>query len=81
MKELNRDLDSLNSLFEKRSIEKKHKDRLDGKYKIRRKRLNIVREEMKQRIGLQKLNNSTLVLTNIDRIGFFATIKDNFFND
>ena len=81
LKELVRDLDSLSNLFEKRSIEKKHKDRLDRKYNIRRKRLNIVREEMKQRIGLQKLNSSTLVLTNINRIRFFSTIKDNFFND
>ena len=40
----------MNNLLEKRNIKKKHKDRLEKKYNIRRKRLNIVREEMKQRI-------------------------------
>ena len=71
LKELNRDLDSLNNLFEKRSIEKK--------IQHLKKETQHLREEMKQRIGLQKLNSSTLVLTNINRIGFFSTIKDNFF--
>ena len=40
----------MNNLLEKRNIKKKHKDRLEKRYNIRRKRLNIVREEMKQRI-------------------------------
>ena len=40
----------MNNLIEKRNIKKKHKDRLEKRYNIRRKRLNIVREEMKQRI-------------------------------
>ena len=34
----------------KRNITKKHKDRLERRYNIRRKRLNIVREKIKQRI-------------------------------
>ena len=40
----------MNNLIEKRNIKKKHKDRLEKRYNIRRKRLNIVKEEMKQRI-------------------------------
>ena len=50
LKELSRDLDFVNNLLEKRNIKKKHKDRLERRYNIRRKRRNIVREEMKQRI-------------------------------
>ena len=48
--ELNRDLDFVNILLETRNIKKKHKDRLERKCNIQRKRLNTVREEMKQRI-------------------------------
>ena len=51
LKELSQDLDFVNNLLEKRNIKKKHKDRLERKYNIRRKRLNIVRKEMKQRIN------------------------------
>ena len=40
----------MNNLIEKRHIKKKHEDRLATKYNIQRKRLNIVREEIKQRI-------------------------------
>ena len=40
----------MNNLLEKRNIKKKHKDRLERKYSIRRKRFNIVRENMKQQI-------------------------------
>ena len=47
LKELSRDLDFVNSLIEKRNIKKKHEDRLERRYNIRRKRRNIVREEMK----------------------------------
>ena len=50
MNELSGDLDFVNDLLEKRNIKKKHKDRLERRYNIRRKRLNIVREEVKQRI-------------------------------
>ena len=50
LKELSQDLDFVNNLLEKRNVKKKHKDRLERKYNIQRKRLNIVREEIKQRI-------------------------------
>ena len=64
LKELNQDLDLVQILLEKRNIKKKHKDRLERKYNIRRKRVNIVWEEMKQRItamgAKNKLFNSTI---------------------
>ena len=50
MKELRPDLDFVNNLLEKGNIKKKHKEGLEKRYIIRRKRLNIVREEMKQLI-------------------------------
>ena len=50
LKELSEDLDFMKILLEKRTIRKKHRDRLKRKYDIRRKRVNIVREEMKQQI-------------------------------
>ena len=45
LKELSRDLDFVNNLLEKRNIKKKHKDRLERRYNIRRTRLNFVREK------------------------------------
>ena len=48
MKELSRDLGLMSNLFEKRNIKKKNKDRLGRRCNIRRKRLNIVKEEMKK---------------------------------
>ena len=56
LKELSRDLDFVNNVLEKRNIKKKHKHRLEKKYNVRRKRLNIVREEMKQRIKAVGVN-------------------------
>ena len=47
LKEPRRDLDFVNNLLEQRNIKKKHKDRLERRYSIRRKRLNIVKGEMK----------------------------------
>ena len=46
--ELSQDFDFVNNLLEKSNIKKKHKDRLERRCNIRRKRLNIVREEIKQ---------------------------------
>ena len=50
LKELSRDLHFVNNLREKRNIKKKHNHVLERKYNIRRKKLKIIREEMKQRI-------------------------------
>ena len=70
LKELSRDLDFVNNLLEKRNMKKKHKDRLERRYNIRRKRFNIVREEMKQRIKAVGA-----------KIKILSTMKDEFFND
>ena len=51
MNELSRELDIVNNLLEEIKNKKKHKDRLERKHNIQTKRLNIVREEMKQRIN------------------------------
>ena len=40
--ELSQDFDFVNNLLEKSNIKKKHKDRLERRCNIRRKRLNIV---------------------------------------
>ena len=50
MRELSREFEFANILLKKRDFKKKHKDRLERKYNIQRKRLNIAREEMKERI-------------------------------
>ena len=50
MKELRRDFDFVNSLLEERNSKNKYKARLERRYNIRKKRLNIVGEEMKQRV-------------------------------
>ena len=48
LRKLSRDLDFLNNLLGKTNIKKKQKDRLERKYNIQIKRLNIVRETMMQ---------------------------------
>ena len=48
LRKLSRDLDFVNNLLGKTNIKKKQKDRLERKYDIQRKRLNIVRETMMQ---------------------------------
>ena len=40
----------MNFLLEKRNIKKKHKDRVERRYNIGRKRSNIVSDELKQQI-------------------------------
>ena len=50
LKKLSRDLDCMSFLLEKRNIKKKHKDRVERRYNIGRKRPNIVSDELKQQI-------------------------------
>ena len=50
----------MSNLFEKRNIKKKNKDRLGRRYNIRRKRLNIVKEEMKKQIKVVGAKNKRL---------------------
>ena len=51
----------MRNLFEKRNIKKKNKDRLGRRYNIRRKRLNIVKEEMKKQIKVVGAKNKRLI--------------------
>ena len=70
LKELSRDLDFVNNLLEKRNIKKKHKDRLERRYNIRRKRLNIARGEIKQRIkavGVNQYQQNRMFVNNQGR--------------
>ena len=48
LRKLSRDLNFVNNLLGKTNIKKNQKDRLERKYDIQRKRLNIVRETMMQ---------------------------------
>ena len=50
LKELYINLDSVSILLEKRNIKMKHEESRERKYNIRGKSLNIIMEEMKQRI-------------------------------
>ena len=81
LKELSRDLDFVNNLLEKRNIKKKHKDRMERRYNIRRKRLNIVMEEMKQRIKAvgAKVKRFNSRINQYQQNQMF--VKDGFFND
>ena len=84
LKELIRDLDFVNILLEKRIVKKKHKDMLEKKYNIQRKRPNIVREKMKQQIkavGAKIKPLNSRINQKKNRIGCLSTIKENFFSN
>ena len=83
MKELSRDLDFVNNLLEKRNIKKKHKARLERKYNIRRKRLNIIREEIKQRIEAvgAKIKRFNSRINQYQQNRMFLNNQGRFFND
>ena len=49
-KQLNKDLGHINSLTERKNIEQKHKDRLERRYKMKRRGLPVTRKEIKERI-------------------------------
>ena len=46
--ELNKDLGRVNALMQEKKIKQKHKDELQRRYKIKKKGLGVVREEIKQ---------------------------------
>jgi len=50
IRDLNRDLGRVNALFEKKAVKKKESDELQRKHKLKQKGLQIVKEELKQRI-------------------------------
>ena len=47
---MNRDLGRLNALIEKKAVRKRELDALHRKYKLKQKGLQIVKQELKQRI-------------------------------
>ena len=50
LKQLNKDLGRNNVIIEKKSMKEKHKDELERKYKIKRRGLQVVKEEIRQKI-------------------------------
>ena len=83
MKELSRDLDFVNNLLKRRNIKKKHKARPERKYSIRRKRLNIIREEIKQRIEAvgAKIKRFNSQINQYQQNRMFLNNQGRFFND
>ena len=47
---MNKDLGRVNSLIDKKTVKKRHQDALQRKYGIKQKGLQIVKEEIRQRI-------------------------------
>ena len=56
VKQLNKDLGHTDTLTEKKNINRKHKDGLERRYKLKRKGVPVTREEIKERI--KSKNNS-----------------------
>ena len=50
VKQLNKDLGHINTLIERKTIMKKHKDELKRRYKLKRRGLPVTSEEIKERI-------------------------------
>ena len=57
VKKLNKDLENINTLIERKNKKKKHKDGLERRYKMKRRGLPLTREEIKERI---KAKNSKI---------------------
>ena len=51
VKEMNKDLGRINSLIHKKTVKKRHQDALHRKYRVQQKGLQIVKEEIRQRIN------------------------------
>ena len=60
VKQLNRDLGHIKSLIERKNIKKTHKNGLEIKYKLKRRRLQVTREETKERIKAKNNKLQTL---------------------
>ena len=48
VKQLNKDLVHINTLIKRKNIKKKHKDGLERRYEMKRRRLPVTREEIKE---------------------------------
>ena len=60
VKQLNRDLGHIKSLIERKNIKKTYKNGLEIKYKLKRRRLQVTREETKERIKAKNNKIQTL---------------------
>ena len=60
VKQLNRDLGHIKSLIGRKNIKKTHKNGLEIKYKLKRRRLQVTREETKERIKAKNNKIQTL---------------------
>ena len=54
VKQLNRDLGRVNALIERKTVKKKDVESLQRKYKFKQKGLQIVKEELRQRIKAKR---------------------------
>lgn len=50
IREMNKDLNRVNALIDKKTINKRHQDTLERKCKIKHKGLHVAKEEIRQRI-------------------------------
>ena len=50
VKQLSKNLGHINTLTQRKNIKKKHKDELERRYKLKRRRLSVTRDEIKERI-------------------------------
>ena len=81
IKELRKDLSQLEASKDKDISNFRHWERLERKYSIRLKRLNVVIEELKQRItaiAAKKLEGIRDGYIVIDKTDYFKVIKGNF---
>ena len=53
VKQLNKYLENITTLIERKSIMKKHKDGLGRRYKLQRKGLSLTREGIKNRVEMK----------------------------
>ena len=82
VKELNRDLGRVNALINRKAVKKKDVDSLQGKYKVKQNGLQIVKEELRQRIKAKhgKITSMSKEPSNINRIDSLRTTKVDFIN-
>ena len=55
--QLNKNYGNINTLIERKNMKKKHKDRVERRYKMKRRGLPVTKEEIKERV---KGNNSKI---------------------
>ena len=76
VKQLNKNLGYISTLTESKNIKKKHKNRLERRYKMKRRGLPVTREEIKERIKA-KNNKIKRYLSRINQYQQNRTFKNN----